>query len=208
MPERSLGWGRLFAMVLGFIAGFADATGYLRWHAFGANMTGNTVLFAIALTAHGSGAMKPLLPIVAFVCGAMIASALLLRTRPAVPLSIEAVLLAAAAFSHGYVPQLGFLALAMGMQNNAISQFDGVSANTSFVTGDYSRLARAVARAAYGRATIADRRTVAVVAPLIFSYALGALAAAICGHFTEYALLFIVPLVFSLAYAAWRGAAA
>jgi len=52
--------GRVVAIGLGFIAGYADATGYLHWHVFGANMTGNTVLFGIMLFGNSTRAMIPL----------------------------------------------------------------------------------------------------------------------------------------------------
>ena len=195
---------RLSAIGLGLIGGYADATGLLTWNAFGANMTGNTVLLAIALSGHGEAATKPLVPIVAFFFGAMIAGALLIYAVPALLLVLEAALLAAAALSRGYVPGLGFLALAMGIQNTALSQFGGVRANTSFITGDYVQVAKALAEMLAGRAGAENRRTLSIVAPLLFSYALGAFAAAICRHYTGLSLLFIVPLVLALAIAAWR----
>lgn len=195
-------------MGLGFVGGYADAAGYLHWSTFGANMTGNTVLFAISLFQRSAGAMKPLVPIVAFFLGAMLAGVLLYYTRPELLLVIEAALLVVAAFSRGYVPQLGFLALAMGIQNNSVSQFGVVRANTSFITGDYSQVARALAQILLGRASPNDRGTVAIVAPLIFSYAFGAFAAAVCGRFTDLSLLFVVPVVLALAYAVRRGALA
>jgi hypothetical protein len=108
-------------------------------------MTGNTVLLAIALSGHGEAAVKPLVPIVAFFFGAMIAGALLIYAAPALLLVLEAALLAAAALFRGYAPGLGLLALAMGIQNTAISKFGGVRANTSFITGDYVQVAKALA---------------------------------------------------------------
>lgn len=209
-PDRSRAsaWARISATVLGFIAGYADATGYLRWHVFGANMTGNTVIFVLTLFEHGKDVMTPLVPIVAFLCGALIAGVFLLSAKPAVPLLLEAALIVAAAFSHGFVLQLGFLALAMGMQNNAVSRFDGVRANTSFITGDYTQLAKALAGLALGRASADERRTVSIVAPLIFCYAFGACVAAVCGRYTDLSLLLTVPLVLGLAYVARRGALA
>lgn len=166
------------AMGLGFVAGYADATSYLHWHAFGANMTGNTVLFGIGLVARRP-AFITLVPIGAFFCGAMVANALLISATAAAALVVEAGLLVAAAFAEGYVPQLGLLALAMGVQNTAVAQFAGVRANTGFITGDYTRIAAALTRIVLGRASTDDRRTLTVVAPLIVSYAAGALIATI-----------------------------
>ncbi|HEV3086103.1 MAG TPA: YoaK family protein [Candidatus Elarobacter sp.] len=192
--------GLVLAAGLGFVAGYADATGYLHWHVFAANMTGNTVLFGITLLENRTGALMPLVPIAAFVVGSMIAAVLLPYVRPAALLVLEAALLVASAFGRGYAAQLACLALAMGVQNSSASQFDGVPANTSFITGDYTRFGRAVANIVSGRATANDRQGVVVVVPLIAAYAMGALIAVISGHAAQLSLLLVVPVVLGLAY--------
>ena len=52
--------GRLATTGLVLVAGFADAYGYLGWRVFGANMTGNTIIFAISLYENAERAYLPL----------------------------------------------------------------------------------------------------------------------------------------------------
>jgi hypothetical protein len=76
----------------------------------------------------------------------MIAAVPALAPRRVTLLLFEAALLVAAAFAPGYAAQLACLALAMGIQNTSISQFDGVRANTTFVTAAQCLGPRAVDR--------------------------------------------------------------
>ncbi len=192
--------GRVAAACLGLVAGFADAYGYFRWHAFGANMTGNTVVFAVSLYRAPMSAILPLTLIVAFLIGSVLGRAIADRTSPAFGLLLEAALLSAAAFGGMY--GLPVIALAMGVQNASITTFGGVAANTSFLTGDYSRFGQALAdliNVPAGRER--GRERLAVLGPLLFAYAVGALCAAFLGAFV-YDILLVVPIVLAIAYAA------
>ena len=64
--------GRLAATGLALVAGFVDAYGYLGWHVFGANMTGNTIIFAISLYENAERAYLPLMLIALFLAGAIV----------------------------------------------------------------------------------------------------------------------------------------
>jgi uncharacterized membrane protein YoaK (UPF0700 family) len=198
----TLSAGRGVAAGLGFIAGFVDAFGFLRWHVFGANMTGNTIMFAISLPTDARHALLPLSLIAVFIAGCGLGRAVVDRLVPVVGLVGEAALLTAAAFVPGYAA-LEFIALAMGMQNSLVATFAGVQANTSFVSGDYTKIGQAVADFALRGGSEESRRTLSILTPLIAAYALGAVLSAFCKP--SLAVLAVVPIVLAVAYASYRG---
>lgn len=189
---------RLAAAGLALVGGFVDAYGYLRFGAFGANMTGNTVIFAISLLRDAERAFMPAMLILLFFAGSVLGRILVDRFNASVALYGEAALLVAAGLAPSY-GGLGIISFAMGMQNTSLGTFAGVQANTSFVSGDYSRLAQAVADLALRR-TDEARRAISIFLPLIAAYALGALAAVVWDPF-PLRLLFTVPVVAAVAYA-------
>ena len=133
------------AGVLSLVAGYADTLGYLSFGAFAGLMTGNTVLFGIALAQREPlHALRNLCIILAFLAGVGI-SALLRRFGCRLPLllTMEAAALVAAAFLTATVaaPTLAF---GMGIQNAAATRFAGVAANTVFLTGDLQKLIQAI----------------------------------------------------------------
>lgn len=190
------------ATPLAFVAGFVDAYGYLGWKVFGANMTGNTVIFAIALYADVKRAYLPLTLIALFLVGAILGRAVMERFKSHSALYAEAGLLIAASFAPGYAA-LPIISLAMGMQNTALGTFAGVAANTSFLSGDYTKLAQAIGNAMIGRGRDRDRRTMSVIWPLVVSYVFGALVSAFAAEIPA-RLLFVVPVVLGLAVATHR----
>jgi uncharacterized membrane protein YoaK (UPF0700 family) len=138
---------QLQAGLLTVVAGIADAVGYVAMGGvFAANMTGNTVLAGLAL---GEGdfdlAAKRMAPLLTFFLGAMLARLLLrLLRRPAVPLLIEAVVLAVVGFLPiGRETALLLVALAMGLQASAITHFGGTAVSTVVVTSTLARIAEA-----------------------------------------------------------------
>lgn len=139
--------GRLVARAAGLclVAGYVDALGYTELGGvFAANMTGNSVLMAIA-------AARGLWPrtesyaatLAAFLAGAIVACVLRRWTgRPAVVLLAASALLMAAAMAP--LPpglSLPLLAATMGMQGAAISRFGPAALQTVVVTGTMVRLA-------------------------------------------------------------------
>lgn len=194
--------GRIAATALALVAGFVDAYGFLGWHVFGANMTGNTVIFAISLYQNAERSYLPLMLIVSFFAGAIFGRAIMERFKPHTVLYVEAGLLGAASLAPGYAA-LPVISLAMGMQNTALSTFAGVAANTSFLSGDYTRLGQAIAEVALRRASDDDRKTVSIIWPLIVTYACGALISAFCNNI-PHRVLFVVPVVIALAFATQR----
>ncbi|MBS0221332.1 MAG: DUF1275 domain-containing protein [Proteobacteria bacterium] len=136
------------AVVLALVAGIADAVGYLDMGGvFAANMTGNTVLAGIAAAGRSyQQAWHHLAPLAAFFAGAML-SRLLLRLggRPTMALFAEAMLMAGLGFLPiGPEPRVLILAVAMGLQASAITQFEGVSLSTVVVTSTLARSADAL----------------------------------------------------------------
>ena len=138
---------QLQATLLTLVAGLADAVGYVAMGGvFAANMTGNTVLAGLSLgEGHFDLAAKRLAPLVTFFLGAMLARLLLrLFHRPAMPLLIEAALLAVVGLLPiGREPSLMLVAFAMGLQASAITHFGGTSVSTVVVTSTLARIAEA-----------------------------------------------------------------
>ena len=165
-------------------------------------MTGNTVMFAISLHAGVQRAYLPLTLIVSFLAGAILGRVIMERLESYAALYVEAGLLAAAAFVPGSAA-LPVISLAMGMQNTALRTFAGVSANTSFLSGDYTQLGRALADIAVGRGSERDRRTISIIWPLIVAYVIGALLSAFCDKI-PLRMLLVVPVVAALALATRR----
>ncbi|HTW85423.1 MAG TPA: YoaK family protein [Candidatus Sulfotelmatobacter sp.] len=193
------------AAALALVAGFCDGIAYVRWGAFAANQTGNTVLLGIAAY-HGDATMieRSLGAIASLAVGATIASLLRTRTSCVVPLSAEAATLAAASFVHGHAVQLDVIAFAMGLQNQAITTFAGVKLNTSFVTGHYTQIGVAIGDMLLGKDRDGAQRRLVILAALVVFYCGGGAAAAWSAARLEHALLLVVPIVLAIAYVARR----
>jgi len=195
------GGTELVVVALAFTAGFADGDAYLRWHLFAANMTGNTVLLGIALAGLDvPRALAVLGAIAAFIAGSFAGESLASRSRPGI-LFTEAVVLAVAAAIEDHPVQLECIAFAMGLQNTAFSNFDGVAANTAFITGNYARVAQAFVSLGRPEKRAVAWRTIAIISSLIASYALGAAAITIAlklGVRHSLALVAVVALLLAL----------
>jgi uncharacterized membrane protein YoaK (UPF0700 family) len=113
---------------------------------FAANMTGNTVLAGIA-AAQGRylDAGRHLTPLVAFFLGAILARLLLrLLHKPAIPLLLEALIIAGLAFLPlAMQPAVLILAFAMGLQAAGMTHFAGTAVSTVVVTSTLARTAEA-----------------------------------------------------------------
>jgi uncharacterized membrane protein YoaK (UPF0700 family) len=135
------------AALLTVVAGMADAVGYINMGGiFAANMTGNTVLASISLAdGHYDLAAKRFAPLFAFFLRAMLARLLLrLSHRPAVPLLLEAALIAVSDFlPAGRETAVMIVAMAMGLQASALTHFGGIAASTVVVTSTLARIADA-----------------------------------------------------------------
>lgn len=128
------------------VAGYVDAISYTELGSvFAANMTGNSVLLAIAAArGEGTRAMGYVLTLAAFFAGALAAAALRRSTgRAAVPLALGVLLLLASSF---LLPDLrrAALALTMGLLGASVSRFGPVALQTVVVTGTIVRLSETI----------------------------------------------------------------
>lgn len=148
------------------VAGSVDASAYLlSGRVFVANMTGNTVLFAISLLQRNprEAALRGGL-VAAFLVGVIIAR-LLARIAGEAPakaqrisvLCIESVVLLMLAWKNaGAHTNLLLLLLAciLGVQNGAFRYIGGFHLNTTFITGDLELLGEAIMNPRNSRAEV------------------------------------------------------
>ncbi len=172
------------ALLLCAAAGMIDAVGFVRHGAFAANMTGNTVLMAIALAEHDfARAIDCGLMLAWFFAGVIVGRFVwtLGRRRSAWPLAVEAAILVGCALvTAERALALGVMALAMGVQAAALTRFAGLSVSTVVVTSTMVRLAEGnldLLLRAFGRAASAERAPFFLFAGAWVAYAIGAAAA-------------------------------
>jgi len=215
MRSRNTDAAERLALVLAAVAGFVDVVGYLTLHhLFTAHMTGNTSKLGVAL---GRGHLSAALPLAVapllFVAG--IAAGTLLHDRGyrRTILVVQAALIAAymgygsTVIHHGTVPghtARGFYALAvlaivaLGLQTAALTEIQGATVRTSYVSGVLTHLAQGVARR--GRASGGPHRLLLLTAIWV-AY----LAGATCAGYTLRHLAIwclAIPVGFLLAAAA------
>lgn len=176
------------AALLCAAAGMVDAVGFVRHGAFAANMTGNSVLMAIALAERDF--------VRAIDCGSMLVwfyagvfagrlAWTVGRRREAAPLLLEVALLAVCATVVAERSlALGLTALAMGVQGAALSRFAGVNLSTVVVTSTMVRIAEAnadfIARRVRG-AVSAEHAPLLLLGGAWLAYVAGAAAAVLLG---------------------------
>jgi uncharacterized membrane protein YoaK (UPF0700 family) len=188
------------------VAGIADAIGFMTMGGvFAANMTGNTVLAGIA-AAQGRylSAGNHLATLAAFFAGAMLARLLLrLWQKPALPILIEAAIVAALGFLPLTVEAAVLvLAFAMGVQASAITSFGGISASTVVITSTLARTAEASLDAVMrsGRSKLPSVSSPGLLALSWSGYLIGAVAGALLLQAIAWPL--IVPAALLLVVAA------
>jgi uncharacterized membrane protein YoaK (UPF0700 family) len=181
----------LWAALLAGIAGYVDAICFLRLGgAFAANMTGNLVAVGLAAAQGQWGAAAWCVSLlIAFFLG-VLAARLVLRTRqsPRPSLLIEAAIITAAATDLLGVAAVPALAVAMAMQNEAVTH-GIVAVNVGFVTGDIQSLGeRLVAETVPGQARKRETQVPIVLTILVF-YAAGAAIGALAARWDAAALI-------------------
>jgi len=134
LSERSLSAPRLVS--LAWVAGCVDALSYLRLGGvFTANMTGNTVLLAVAaIRGDGAQAGRSALAFAGFVAGAALATALARRAA----FAVEGGLLAATALLEILAPSHLLIlaaAAAMGAQSAVTRRNSPSGVNVTYITG-------------------------------------------------------------------------
>jgi uncharacterized membrane protein YoaK (UPF0700 family) len=189
LGSRSLSPALQAGLLIG-IAGYADAIGFLQFRAFAGQMTGNTILLAIAIVQwNWPQPAFYLAVIVSFLLGVTISGGLVrLGYRPAIALTLSAVALAVCAFVTAHWGAL-LLAFAMGAQNAAATRFGEAALNTVFITGDLQRLfERVLARLWPGRSE-QPSAGLSILALVWLEYLVGALIGAAAHFATSYPLL-------------------
>lgn len=165
---------RNIALVLGGVAGFVDAVGYLTLHhLFTAHMTGNASKLGVAL-AHGQlGDALPLVLAPAFFVVGIAAGTVLvdLRSRRLL-FAVQAALVAVymgygSTVVHGETgPGHGRIAfyvlaalatVALGLQTAALTEISGSTVRTTYVSGMLTRIAMTGTRRLLGRKAPRDR---------------------------------------------------
>jgi len=152
-------------LILAASAGSADAWSYFGFHAFVANMTGNTVLLGLAVFQLHGDLLHPIISLGSYAAGTMIGSLLTAKVQPGMvwskaiswTLMLEALLLLAAEagwmgihlhISHS--PSLELLlatvALAIGMQSGAMVQLKIPGIVTTYITGTWTTLMSSLVR--------------------------------------------------------------
>jgi uncharacterized membrane protein YoaK (UPF0700 family) len=167
--------------VLTAVAACADAVGYLRFHVFPANMTGNTVLLAVGLGAGPSAHLqRSATALGTFVLAAVTAGVLRslcssTRLFLSVALSVEGAVLATAASlflsgataGGGAVAVVALLSAAMGLQSASVTEL-GLGVSTTYLTGTWTAVSSFAGRRARSRTSDDGgdrfRRQVAVLA--------------------------------------------
>ena len=191
MVRRNVLREKHVAVALAGAAGFLDAVGYLTLaHLFTAHMTGNTSKLGIAL-GHGKlGAALPLaLAPPLFAAGVAAGTLLVDARRPRAPLLAEAVLVTAfmtiggLAGRHGdtvvspypfYVLET-LATMALGLQTAALTNVDGTTIRTSYVSGVLTNLTQGAVRRLRGAR---ERKPLALLTAILVVYLAGATAGA------------------------------
>ena len=151
----------LVAALLTWIAGFVDAVGFVSLGGiYTANMSGNSVAIGIRTAAQNWPEMlHRLWPVAVYVAGLLLCRLLLefgarqqIRAIASVAFAGEVALLVpaclassaqAAAAAYLYI---ALLALAMGIQNAALTRFSSLTVHTGFVTGTLLKLSEEFAK--------------------------------------------------------------
>jgi uncharacterized membrane protein YoaK (UPF0700 family) len=134
---------------LAFVGGYGDAASFVLAKTFTGHVTGNLVLAAIAIAAHGwRAALGHISAIVTFLIGIFV-SALIVRplkawsSWPLLPtiIGMEVILIVLASLAlasgmvHGIEIFVIFVSLALGLQNGAFRRAGGISVHTTYLTG-------------------------------------------------------------------------
>ena len=185
----------LRAAWLALIAGLGDGLGWLQTGLFAAQMTGNTALLGLALAeGRWREAGEKAAAILCFFAGLLAIRLLLqqgrgLRQGRALAVLAASLLILVAAFLPRPFNVL-VLGAALGGQNAAFSRFRGQGINTSFVSGDLQKLAKAMARRLSGDGVRRGDRVVLLVVPSVWvAYVAGAMVAVLCQRILALPLL-------------------
>lgn len=212
--ERTEAANWQLAALLAFNAGAVDVTGYLGLRQFTSHMSGVTATLAAELGTQGVRVLtRPAMVLGCFMAGAAFCAVVVnwerRRSREslfAVPVAIEAVLLAAVAILGGpghLFASLAVMGFSMGLQNAVITKISDAEIRTTHVTGTITDIGIELGRLFYwnrtpGRGEVrADRRKLALLTLLVGLFFGGGTVSAVMFH--RLGFLQILPLAVMLA---------
>lgn len=186
-PERRAADSLPSATLLAFAGGSLDAFLYLQHgRVFAGAMTGNAVLCGIALLGHDrSEAVRHASPILAFICGVLLAEWLQDRLQHhavTVGLGCEILGLLAASFLPRSFPDVlfvPFIALLAAYQIASFRKADQYSYNSTFITGDLRTAVVGLYRALHPESRREGLRQARELGLIVASFLAGAVAGAI-----------------------------
>ena len=196
----------LSAMLLAFTGGLLDAFVYLNHgHVFASAMTGNGVLFGVALLHHDTAqALRHVVPGIAFLAG--VATSKIFETTlgsraVAAGLLLELLTLFAASWLPLSFPNMAFTALIAFVASYQVSSFrkvDSFTYNSTFITGNLRTAGDGVFEGFFSSADIANRSTgrrkFTDLSLVILSFLLGATSGAwLAPLFANRTLWFALP---------------
>lgn len=172
------------AALLAFVAGAVDVSGYLALHQFTSHMSGLVAgMAADVATARENVLLGPLVVLASFLCGAAVCALMVnwLRRREresifAVPVLLEAVLIASLAFLPVFAHPLTALAIfsfSMGLQNAVITKISDAEIRTTHVTGMVTDIGIQLGKLFYinrrdgAEPVLADRRLLGLLTLLV-----------------------------------------
>ncbi|MGG7518731.1 YoaK family protein [Allorhizobium undicola] len=214
--ERSESSDRDLALYLTFIAGAANAGGFMAVGQYTSHMSGIVSSMADTLVlGHGTLFLTGLFAVFCFILGAAASAILInwgrrkeLRSVYALPLAAEACLLVVFGFSglilSGNLPIIGLLCFIMGLQNAVITKISGARIRTTHITGlvtdagiEFGKLLYWNRTSPPGRSPVdADREKLKLLCTMIALFFTGGVSGAVV--FTQFgtaaALFLAVPL--------------
>jgi uncharacterized membrane protein YoaK (UPF0700 family) len=212
--ERSATANWQLAGLLAFAAGVVDVSGYLALRQFTSHMSGIASSLAMNLGLRQYGVLlRPLFVLFCFLAGAAFCAVVVNWERRrdreslfAVPVAIEAVLLAVVAVFGGpkhLFASLAVMGFSMGLQNAVITKISDAEIRTTHVTGTITDIGIELGRLFYwnrtprGTEVRADRRKLALLALLVALFLGGGTASAMMFH--RLGFLQMLPLAVMLA---------
>ncbi len=222
--ERSERHDQHLAQFLTFIAGAANAGGYMAFRQYTSHMTGIASAAADALAVGNFQiALAGLIAIVSFICGAGASAILInwgrrrgLHSQYAFPLLLEAVLLGCFGLlgenflsSHSLIIPMTVMLLCfvMGLQNAMITKLSGARIRTTHITGMVTDIGIELGKLIYINTPVihllpvrADRAKMRLLAVLIFLFFAGGVIGAVgFNHYGFDSALFLAVLLLALA---------
>lgn len=215
-PQRSEQANRHLACYLSFLAGAANAGGFLMVRQYTSHMTGIVSSMAGSVVAgRWAAALTGLLAVTSFFSGSLVTTLLIrwgrsrrLRSQYALPLLLEALLFASVCFAARLFGQdnvrflISVMCFGMGLQNAMITKLSGSTIRTTHVTGIVTDIGIACGRLLYARVgeeeidAARERRVLKLLSSLVLLFFAGGVVGAF--GFRRFGLFFMLPVAGAL----------